>query len=528
MNKAILSFPIEAKNTFFLVCFMIIASGIFAQNDTLSVQGVLTKSDGTAVDDGNYPITFSLWTASGGGTKVHEETIQQVETTGGVYSVLLGQNGFDPTATFSQVYYLGVSVNGGAELTPRPRLTHAPYTVSVIGQNNIFPSVGAVLGDAIRAKGGTPTGGTGAGANGFAFGTDGDPNGGLFSNGANNVQLLAGGTPKIQLSSTLNELFGNTNTENVFATGKVNPNTGFGYQTGGTTTQTGLFFLNSGRPSIQSNNVPRIEVREDNTNYYHASAGHNFSGGNLNVSGLIYCAIDMSAPKVRAGFGATNTAGFSFYSTTLNDTGMFSDGDGQIDIKSNNSDRITLNNTGRLTLSPTAAGGLYIANLPSFNLADLNYNITTGQVGYDNSTRRSKTNIQPLVDDFKLTLKAMPKQYERPNFPGRIELGYIAEEMDSIGLKKLCMYDSSGLIENYNYKKMILYVVEVLKMQDAAITQMQAEMDVLKKENEKLQAANAGLNASLQKQQSAFSSQLTELEKRMKMIENVGTTGLRK
>ncbi len=531
MNKAILSFPIEAKNTFFFVCFMIIASGIFAQNATLSVQGVLTKSDGTAVDDGNYPITFSLWTASGGGTKVHEETIQQVETTGGVYSVLLGQNGFDPTATFSQVYYLGVSVNGGAELTPRPRLTHAPYTVSVVGQNNIFPSVGAVLGDAMRAKGGTPTGGTGAGANGFAFGTDGDPNGGLFSNGANNVQLLAGGTPKIQLSGTLNELFGNTNTENVFATGKVNSNTGFGYQTGGTTTQTGLFFLNSGRPSIQSNNVSRIEVREDNTNHYVASAGHNFSGGNLNVSGLIYCAIDMSAPKVRAGFGATNTAGFSFYSTTLNDTdtGMFSSGDGQVSLQTNGSVRFQASAGGSTTVSTPVGQSLFLPNIKQRgDFREVQWDQSTGELSWETSSRRFKQNIQPLVDDFRLILKAQPKTYSRPSSPDKYEIGYIAEEMDSIGLKNLIYYDAEGVVEGYNYEKTILYAVEVLKMQDAALTKMQAELDVLKKENAALQTANTGLNASLQKQQSAFSSQLTELEKRMKMIENVGTTGLRK
>ncbi len=523
MKKALLNFQFEAKNILPFLVFMLVASGIFAQNAVLSVQGVLTKTDGTAVDDGNYPMTFSLWTASGGGTKVHEETISQVETTGGVYSVLLGQNGFDPTATFSQVYYLGVQVNGGAELSPRPRLTHAPYTTSVIGQNNVFPSVGPILGDAVRAKGGTPTGGTGTGANGFAFGTDGDANGGLFSSGTGNVQLLAGGTPKIQMSSTLNELFGNTNTEKILASNSVNSNTGFGYQTGGTTTQTGLFFLNSGRPSIQSNSVSRIEVREDNTNHYVASAGHNFSGGNLNVSGLIYCAVDVSAPKVRAGFGATNTAGFSFYSTTLNDTdtGMFSTGDGQISLQTNGSVRFQASAGGNTTVFTPAGQSLILPNIKQRgDFRELQWDQTTGELSWETSSRRFKQNIQPLADDFRLILKAQPKTYTRPALPNKVEIGYIAEEMDSIGLKNLIYYDAEGVVEGYNYEKTILYAVEVLKMQDAALAKMQAELDILKKEKSDLAAQNSNLDAALKSQQAQFSAQLSELEKRMKMIEN--------
>ncbi len=531
MKKALHTFQFGAKNSLFFLFFMFIAGGIFAQNATLSVQGVLTKSDGTAVDDANYPITFSLWTAQSGGTKVHEETLSQVETTGGVYSVLLGQSGFDPTATFGQVYYLGVSVNGGAELSPRPRLTHAPYTTSVIGQNNIFPSVGPVLGDAIRAKGGTPTGGTGAGANGFAFGAGGDANGGLFSNAANNVQLLAGGTPKIQMSSTLNELFGNTNTENVFANGKVNSNLGFGYHSGGTTTTTGLFFLNSGRPSIQSNNVSRIEVREDNTNFYTASAGHTFNGGNVNVNGLIYCSTDMSAPKVRAGFGAPGTGGFTFYSTSLNDTdtGMFSSSDGQVSLQTNGSVRFQASAGGSTTLSTPVGQSLFLPNIKQRgDFREVQWDQSTGELSWETSSRRFKQNIQPLVDDFRLILKAQPKTYSRPSSPDKYEIGYIAEEMDSIGLKNLIYYDAEGVVEGYNYEKTILYAVEVLKMQDAAMAKMQAEMDVLKKEKSDLAAQNSMLDAALKNQQTQFSAQLSELEKRMKMIENAGATGMRK
>lgn len=180
------------------------AGSLFAQNATLSVQGVITKSDNTAVDDGQYPISFRLWTAESGGTMVHEETIQQVEATGGVYSVLLGRNGFNANATFNQVYFLGVSINSGAELTPRPRLTHAPYTMSVIGSNNRFTSTGPVEADGYRANGGTPA--TGVAGTGYSFrgnGSNSDQDGGLFSYADDQASIYTNAQERIKVTGGL-------------------------------------------------------------------------------------------------------------------------------------------------------------------------------------------------------------------------------------------------------------------------------------------------------------------------------------
>jgi len=133
--------------------FTLAAPALLAQA-TLTVQGVLTKSDGTAIDDGEISITFRLWNAQNGGDTVHIETQSNVETIGGVYSVVLGLQPANPImAAFDVPYFLGVSIGGGTELTPRPRLTHAPYALSLQGQNNKFPSVGTVLVDAINVAG---------------------------------------------------------------------------------------------------------------------------------------------------------------------------------------------------------------------------------------------------------------------------------------------------------------------------------------------------------------------------------------
>lgn len=110
---------------------------------TLSIQGTIQKSFGGAVDDGKYSLTFRLYAEESGGTPVWSETQDGVEVIGGVYSALLGAA--NPlNAGFNTVYYLGISVDGGQELTPRTRLTSAPYALSLIGQSNTFPSSGPV------------------------------------------------------------------------------------------------------------------------------------------------------------------------------------------------------------------------------------------------------------------------------------------------------------------------------------------------------------------------------------------------
>ncbi len=110
---------------------------------TLSVQGVLQKTTGMAVDDGDYAITFKLYTTESGGAAVWSETQSDVEIVGGVYGVQLGS--VNPlNIPFDQVYYLGLTVGAGAEHFPRTKLTAAPYALSLLGQDNKFPSTGNV------------------------------------------------------------------------------------------------------------------------------------------------------------------------------------------------------------------------------------------------------------------------------------------------------------------------------------------------------------------------------------------------
>ncbi|MBK9981980.1 MAG: hypothetical protein IPP15_06060 [Saprospiraceae bacterium] len=165
---------------------------------SLSIQGILKKSNGVAVEDGTYNITFKLYTLQAGGTPIWTETQSGVEVTSGIYSTILG-NTTALNVPFNQLYYLGVTI-GSSEMTPRIQLTSAPYALSLIGVTNQFPSSGLVLADSIKvigsvlARGGAP-GLNGANKNGYAFsGNSGDKDSGLFSTADGKVALYSNNT----------------------------------------------------------------------------------------------------------------------------------------------------------------------------------------------------------------------------------------------------------------------------------------------------------------------------------------------
>ncbi len=95
----------------------------------LDHQGYLTDPDGVPVADGSYFMVFAIYDADVGGTMLWSES-QTVSVAIGIYNVILGQPGneLDPTI-FEGDRYLGVSVEGDAEMTPRLKLTSAAFAL---------------------------------------------------------------------------------------------------------------------------------------------------------------------------------------------------------------------------------------------------------------------------------------------------------------------------------------------------------------------------------------------------------------
>ena len=124
-------------------------------------------------------------------------------------------------------------------------------------------------------------------------------------------------------------------------------------------------------------------------------------------------------------------------------------------------------------------GTLAASDLPSGDYSNIQWNPNTGQFYQDTSSIRYKENITPLADDFGRLLQAEPKTYTRPGNPDRWEIGYIAEDIDALGLAKLVQY-KDGQPDGLNYEKMVLYLTEIAKSQKATIEDQQRQIDELK------------------------------------------------
>jgi len=136
-----------------IFCFLIVFGVLALLNlsaeaevpQLISYQGVLTDDTGQIVADGTYQLTFSIYDVSSGGSALWTE-VQDVPVTDGLFTAMLGS----VTALlieFDTDYYMGISVEGGDELTPRVRLCSSPYSLSagmLAGSDNMIPSSGDV------------------------------------------------------------------------------------------------------------------------------------------------------------------------------------------------------------------------------------------------------------------------------------------------------------------------------------------------------------------------------------------------
>jgi hypothetical protein len=143
----------------------------------------------------------------------------------------------------------------------------------------------------------------------------------------------------------------------------------------------------------------------------------------------------------------------------------------------------------------------------------MQYNSSTGAIGWDNSSRRSKTNISTLEDDWSKILNSRPVKYTRPGSPDYWEYGYIAEEMDSIGLQNLVGYDTLGIPDDVKYDKMVVYLTEMIKIQQRSIAALQLEINAHKEwqdHQDQLILKNHHLHK--RKKQKLVSKKVTQIE----------------
>ncbi|MDD3642818.1 MAG: hypothetical protein PHQ19_05075 [Candidatus Krumholzibacteria bacterium] len=135
-----------------IACALLVLLAAAASADVpelLSYQGVLTDDVGSALPDGSYNVEFRLYTVEAGGTPIWQEA-HLLTVTKGIFNATLGWTQPLGALDFDQPYYLGISVEGEAELSPRTLLTDAAYAMNArtvkgsAAGGNIFPASGNV------------------------------------------------------------------------------------------------------------------------------------------------------------------------------------------------------------------------------------------------------------------------------------------------------------------------------------------------------------------------------------------------
>jgi hypothetical protein len=113
----------------FLFLIILGASTLADVPPKINYQGLLTDSSGTPVSDGSHSVVFKFYTVANGGVALWQET-HNITTADGLFSIILGETSdIDETIIPSAPVYLGVSVDGGSEMSPRTELVSVPWAI---------------------------------------------------------------------------------------------------------------------------------------------------------------------------------------------------------------------------------------------------------------------------------------------------------------------------------------------------------------------------------------------------------------
>ncbi|MEP7235449.1 MAG: hypothetical protein ABI778_09155, partial [Ignavibacteriota bacterium] len=122
----------SGKHTILLsaVIMMVLASASYAQIPRqISYQGLLVAPNGTPISNGQHVIRIAIYDTPTATVDLFNET-DATTTTNGLFNIIIGGTSpIPPGLDFGKPYWLGVSVDGGAEMNPRTPLTSVPYAL---------------------------------------------------------------------------------------------------------------------------------------------------------------------------------------------------------------------------------------------------------------------------------------------------------------------------------------------------------------------------------------------------------------
>lgn len=123
----------------------------------ITLQGKLTDVNDILYPDGNYFVTFRIYDASSGGNMIWSEA-SSVTTANGLFTTNLGSVTPIPDTVFnSPDRWLGIQVQGFAEMTPRTRLASVAYANETAQWNSVGPHLTRMNGNVGIGTGGPNT-----------------------------------------------------------------------------------------------------------------------------------------------------------------------------------------------------------------------------------------------------------------------------------------------------------------------------------------------------------------------------------
>jgi hypothetical protein len=122
----------------------------------MTFQGRLIRADGTP-ETSPQDLRFVLYATLTGGVSLWEESHPGTPVTNGYYAVVLGRSLPLPASILNgQPLYLGVSLAGQSELTPRLPLVSVPYALRADDSNRLEGRVAASFADANHTHASVP------------------------------------------------------------------------------------------------------------------------------------------------------------------------------------------------------------------------------------------------------------------------------------------------------------------------------------------------------------------------------------
>ncbi|MBD3346503.1 MAG: hypothetical protein GF401_15725, partial [Chitinivibrionales bacterium] len=438
------------RHFFQLITFLQIASWA-AVSPAIVYQGILTDSEGNPRTDSSYRLTFSLYDGATGGTALWSES-QTVATSKGAFSVHLGDT-TDLALPFDKTYWLGIALDGSAELSPRVRL----------------------------------------GTSGYA----------LRANVADSAETVRGGTAKV------NNLF-NAGLSNASVTVDATGNVGIGttspsrkFQVLGGNEESGGAFDNVVSVATFGDSVKPGLGKGLTLGYNKLSGRAVFHTGPYSWGGYDFLSYNGSqwinsvsfSNDGKVGIGTTNPSYRLSFGSYLNGitngeqtVALFENpgGSNQYGISA-----IRRNDVWRTAIFANSAEGISVDIFGNVGIKDTTPDaalsvcgtikasgaITTDNTLCSSSDRRLKTNIHTLTNALETikSLRGVAYQWDRRkhperNLPGGRQIGLIAQEVEEV-LPEIVQTGSDGY-KTMSYDRLVAVLIEAMKAQQRTIEEL--------------------------------------------------------